>query len=190
VDIHVVEIEKSHGLAVFRRKREYRKAHGAVAILIFQSAIRGAAISRLRSVAQRHCPHWYSPQFRTIQIRRQRKQPRGKGCVPAPGTESAISPQKSLLRHVFRPSAVPAEPVSEIDQRTLPAAHNALEGGNLTRKNLSHIGEIFVSRHYRSLRYDQVISAAVAFLFRKKVQPARPALCQTRCSGNAAQRRI
>jgi hypothetical protein len=43
--------------------------------------------------------------------------------------------------------------------------HNALEGGNLTGQDPFHIGEIFVSRHYRSLRYDQGIPPAVAYLF-------------------------
>jgi hypothetical protein len=46
--------------------------------------------------------------------------------------------------------------------------HNALEGGDLTGENLLHIGSIVVSRHYRSLRYDHVISEVVAFLFRKE----------------------
>jgi hypothetical protein len=34
--------------------------------------------------------------------------------------------------------------------------HYAFEGGDLTGENSIHVGEIVVSRHYVSSRYDQV----------------------------------
>src|SRR6185437_10335135 len=68
--------------------------------------------------------------------------PCGKSGVAAPFGQTAINPQKCLLRHVFRATTIAAETICQIDQRPLPATHDAFESGGLSGQDSEDIGSI------------------------------------------------
>ena len=83
-------------------------------------------------------------QFRAIAIRRNRKKPGGKRRIPPPAAKSAEGAQEGFLGHVLGTAAITAKTVREIDQRSLPARHNALEGGEIAGKYLVDILAVFM----------------------------------------------
>src|ERR1035438_6843516 len=122
-----MKIEQGQALTVLRRQGKNRAPHSSVAILFLQSPVDGPRITQDGDVINRNGSGRDSPEFGTIQVRRQSKQPRRKGGVFAPLSKCAIGSQKSLLSHILGPSTVAAEPVGEVYQWTLPALNNKLE---------------------------------------------------------------
>jgi hypothetical protein len=55
-------------------------------------------------------------------------------------TERAIGPQECLLGHLFRTALIAAEPIRQVNQRTMPAAHNRLKGICFAGKDSFYIG--------------------------------------------------
>jgi hypothetical protein len=60
--------------------------------------------------------------------------------IPCASGECAVGPQECLLGHFLGETAVTAETVRHIDERTLPALDNPFEGGDVSAQNLFDIG--------------------------------------------------
>jgi hypothetical protein len=110
------------------------------------------------------------------------EKPSGEHGFPTPLIERVEGTQKSLLGHLLGAAAISAKP--EIDQRALPAAHDALEGFEVPGKNAINIGLVFRSAHTYASMVRPMRLAAGCIIFRwqgpKKMQPEASSACRTR----------
>src|SRR5579872_3517766 len=146
-DIHFVEIEKIQGLAILSGKRENSPPNCPVPIFGVQHSILGSRIFGLRYIVDGHDARRDSPEFRSIQVGGQSEQPGRKDRIFSPLTKSAVGAQESLLSQILRTAVIPAEPVRQIDQRALPAAHDVLESVDIAGQDPLDVGLVVAGAH-------------------------------------------
>src|SRR5260370_41635047 len=142
----------TQGPAIFRGQTTDRAAYIQTPTMVFETAVRGTRVRGFGNVVERHgynsCRD--AAQFRTIEVRRQREEPRGKGRILAPLAETAVGAQKGLLGHIFRATTIVTEAVGQVNQRTLPASDNPFKGGNVPSQHSFDIGLIVAGARVRS----------------------------------------
>lgn len=89
-------------------------------------------------------------------------------------TESAIRAQKRRLRHLFRTAVIAKEAICQVDQRTLPAAHNPLKGIGFASQDFFNVSLILTGAQKCLRWYDLLQKGTVAFFFAAQI-PTTPA---------------
>ena len=139
-DILLVKVKEEDGVAVFGGKSEDSAAEGFVAGGILEGAAGDARIRWLSDFVEREHGGGDAAEFGAVEIGCEREEPGGKGGVAAELGEIAPGAEEGFLGHFLGAGAVAAEAPRKIDERRLPAADDALEGGCVAGKNAGDDG--------------------------------------------------
>jgi hypothetical protein len=91
------------------------------------------------------------------------KEPRREGGVLPPRPQRAIGPEKRFLRHLLGPAAVSAEAEREVDERSLPPAHQTLEARRISAQYPVNISLVLGRAHIVLSTFDSGSRTSVAF---------------------------
>jgi hypothetical protein len=172
-----VKVEKDKGFSIPCRQCKNGCPYGVVGSRI---AVKVDMRTRV-SNAVVECLHrrWYPPQLGAVAIGGDRKQPGGESGISAPGLQPAKDTKKRFLRHVFRAAAIPAEPIGEVEERSLPPQDNSFERSDFAGKNSLDVFVIFACSHFAlgNLDFAAVVGSCIFFqsgIFSQKTQPLHP----------------
>ncbi len=139
-----MKVVEDDGLAVAERQREHGSANFVLARLLLERVelLRGAG--GFWSLFDREIDGWEAPELRAENVGGERKEPGGEAGFPTPLGKAAPCAQKGFLGHLFCAAAVTAIAPRHINERPLPAADDAFEGGDISGEHASDVGQILI----------------------------------------------
>jgi len=184
-----VKIEEHQSVSILGRQGPERTLNQATLFAVLQVWLGATRIGRFRYLIESDRPWRDPPNLRPVQVGGQRKEPRRKGRLTAPFREPAERFDEGFLGHFLGATAVVAKAVSHIDERTLPAANDLLECGEISLQYAIN-GSLVVRRAHdlpdmSTVRLPPCSTGCVLFQ-RKKTQPARDGRCLTDRSARKA----
>jgi len=144
-----MEIEEEHRVPVSGRESEDGAADGFVAAGLLEGVAGDARIVGLGNFVERERQGGDAADLGAVEIVGQGEEPGGEGRLAAELREFAEGAEERFLGHFFGAAAVMAETPGQIDERRLPAAHDALEGCSLAGKEGGDQSGVFGGRFGR-----------------------------------------
>jgi hypothetical protein len=146
-DIHLMKVIQDEDLAVFRRQGLDGSVEGGVAVafvdVAVESVVESAGIGGFVDLVEGKGDGWDAAQLGAVEVGGEREEPGGEDGLVTPGGEVAEGAEEGLLSHLLGTAAVAAEAVGEVDERRLPAAYDALEGGGFSGEDSGCVALVF-----------------------------------------------